>query len=36
MDGTVDELADIVVDVAIENKVGDIEVDIDEDKRRQN
>ena len=31
MDGTGDEFADIVVDVAIENEVGDIEVDIDED-----
>ena len=31
LDGTDDEFADIVVDVATENKFGDIEVDIDED-----
>ena len=32
MDDTDDEFADIVVDVATKNEVGDIEVDIDEDK----
>ena len=31
MDGTDDEFADILDDVATENEVGDIEVDIDED-----
>ena len=31
VDGTDDEFADIVVDVATENEVGDIEVDIDKD-----